>query len=124
MAGARPESAAPTILIGDDDPNIRSVLRRFLEEKGYRVETADNGQECLDGAERFAPHLILLDIDMPVMNGLEALQRIRQIKNPPAVMMITGNEDATTARSCMELGACDYIVKPEFVKSFETVSQS
>jgi CheY-like chemotaxis protein len=107
-----PKAAAPLILVADDDLNVQSVLRRFLEEKGYRVETAGNGNEALEALEKLRPCLILLDIAMPLMNGLDTLKRIRESGNDVAVMMITGNKDLEIARECMKLGACDYIVKP------------
>lgn len=103
---------SPKILIVDDDPDIRRVLRCFLENKGYRIATADNGREALGALEKFAPDLVLLDIAMPIMNGMEALQQIRRSGSRTAVMMITGNMETEPARRCMELGACDYFMKP------------
>ena len=105
-------SLKKTILVIDDEIDLQQLVKIALKSKGYNVETANNGQECLAGIEKFAPNLVLLDIEMPVLNGMEVLQKIRQAPKPPAVMMITGNEDVAIARKCMELGACDYLVKP------------
>ena len=67
-----------TILVADDDADIREILRDTLNSLGAKTITAANGQECLDCAETAAPDLILLDIEMPVKNGLDVLKEIRQ----------------------------------------------
>lgn len=100
------------ILVADDDESIRTILTRFLEGKGYQVMTASNGQEALDALPGFKPHLLLLDIDMPVLSGLQVLRRLRELPKPPGVIMISGNDDVEIARECMKEGACDYIAKP------------
>ncbi len=103
---------AAKILVVDDDPNIQSVLRTFLQSKGFQIESAFNGQEALGILERFHPQLVLMDIHMPVMNGIETLQRIKQSSHQTAVMMISANKDKESMRRCMELGACDFFLKP------------
>jgi len=101
------------ILVTDDDAQIRTMLQRFLSTKGYEVLTAADGREAVAVVKKARPHLVLLDIDMPVMNGLEALKNIRQIDKEVAVMMITANNaDVTLAEQTIREGACDYITKP------------
>ena len=73
------------ILIADDDADIREILKDTLNSLGARIVAAANGQECLDRAETDAPDLVLLDIEMPVMNGLDVLKALRERGNGTAV---------------------------------------
>lgn len=101
-----------TVLVVDDDPTVQDTLRRFLEAKGYEVHTAGDGEEALEAVERVAPDVMLLDIRMPVMDGLEVLQRVRDDGIDVGVIMISGHADEETARHTIEQGAADYITKP------------
>ena len=67
-----------SILVVDDDPDIRDILSETLNSLGARVITAANGQECLDKVDKEAPELVFLDIEMPVKNGLEVLKELRR----------------------------------------------
>ncbi len=107
-----PSKPMPKILIADDDPGVRSSLRRFLEGKGYRVETCADGREALASLKTFAPQLLLLDLEMPVLDGLETLRAMNQAGSKIPVIVITGDDDEDTARECLALGVSDYIVKP------------
>ena len=69
-----------TILVADDDADIRDILRDTLNSLGARIVTADDGQECLDRVEADAPDLVLLDIEMPVKSGLQVLKELRSAK--------------------------------------------
>lgn len=100
------------VLVVDDDIIVQETLRRFLEEKGYEVHTAANGEEALDALERLAPDVMLLDIRMPGMDGLEVLQRVQDGDIDVGVIMISGQADEETARRTLEQGAADYITKP------------
>src|SRR5688500_6794369 len=106
------ESFAGNILVVDDDPDIREVLADRLEALGYRVLTAANGVEGLEVFERQSPHLVLLDIEMPGMNGLEMLGEIRKREHDTAVIMITAYGTIERAVEAMKDGAYDFIPKP------------
>ncbi len=100
------------ILVADDDESIRGVLKRFLEQKNYEVITVCDGKQAVEQFKKFKPAMTLLDISMPVMNGLETLKKILELDSKAAVAMITANGELETARMCMQLGAYDYIAKP------------
>ncbi len=100
------------VLVVDDDPNVQEILREFLSAKGYEVSKAGDGVEALRKVKEERPHLILLDIQMPKMDGLEVLRRLREIDKEVSVIMITSVNEQEIARKAMELGAFDYIVKP------------
>jgi DNA-binding NtrC family response regulator len=101
-----------TILVADDDPDIRDILRDTLNSLGARVITAANGQECLDKADREGPELVLLDIEMPVKNGLQVLRELRQHESGTTVIMITAYGTIERAVQAMKEGAFDFITKP------------
>ena len=100
------------VLVVDDDPNVQEILREFLSAKGYEIITAGDGAEGLRRVKEERPHLILLDIQMPKMDGLEVLRRLREIDKEVSVIMITSVNEQEIARQAIELGAFDYIVKP------------
>ncbi|RKY34583.1 MAG: hypothetical protein DRP69_04245 [Candidatus Duberdicusella sinuisediminis] len=100
------------ILVVDDDKSICSLIKDFLEKKGFSVETAYTGEEGLEKFRKIRPILILLDIRLPGMDGLLTLKKIREIDQNIGVIMITGLKDEETAQKALELGAYEYIVKP------------
>jgi two-component system alkaline phosphatase synthesis response regulator PhoP len=102
---------AQTILVVDDEPEIVKLVRAYLEAAAYRVLTARNGREGLLVAQREKPHLIILDLTMPEMDGLEFTRRLRQKKNTP-IIMLTARVDETDRIIGLELGADDYVTKP------------
>lgn len=110
----------PEILIIDDDPGVRSVLRQFLEKKGYEVSAAEDGASALRMVGSAWPQMILMDVNMPKMNGVKLLQAVRRINKRVPIAMITGQEDLETARECLRLGAFDYIAKPVNFEYLET----
>ncbi len=102
----------PRVLIVDDEPEIVTLLQEFLTLKGYTVYSAGDGREALRVVKAERPHVVLLDIRMPKMNGLETLRQIREIDREIAVVMVTGINEEATGQAALKLGACDYLRKP------------
>ena len=103
--------AKASILIIDDDETIRYFLSRDLEAEGYQVATADSGQAGLKALEKEATDLVLLDIRLPDLGGIDVLQKIREQWPDALVVMLTGEPDHETAVRAMRLGARDYLTK-------------
>jgi two-component system, OmpR family, alkaline phosphatase synthesis response regulator PhoP len=102
---------AGSILIADDERNIVQLVKIYLGNEGFRVETASDGQEALEKARRFRPDLVILDIMMPRLDGLEVCRRLRKESNVP-VIMLTARTDDIDKIVGLELGADDYVTKP------------
>ena len=102
---------AQSILVVDDEPEILKLVRAYLEGAGYRVATAKNGREGLLVARHEKPDLIVLDLGMPEMDGLEFTRRLRQESNTP-IIMLTARVEETDRIIGLELGADDYVTKP------------
>jgi len=100
------------ILIVDDEQSVREVLSEYFMEQGYSVESAGGGEEALAIVQRSTPDLVLLDVRMPGMDGVETLRRIRNAAPDVSVIMVTANEDVALARETLKLGALDYVAKP------------
>ncbi len=100
------------ILVVDDDPDIREVLKDRLESLGYRVLTAASGAEGLELLEKQNPQIVLMDIEMPAMSGLETLKEIRKRELDITVVMITAYGTIERAVAAMKEGAYDFIPKP------------
>jgi diguanylate cyclase (GGDEF)-like protein len=109
-----PESTRYTILVVDDEPHIVQILRFTLEKAGYRVYTAENGQEGLDKLIELQPNLVILDIMMPVMDGYEVCRRMREDfkMNQIPVIMLSAKGDLPERVRGLEGGANDYLIKP------------
>ena len=105
-----PESKA-TILVVDDEEMVRKLLRRILEEAGYAVITATDGQEALDKLSQSKIDLVLLDLKMPELDGFQTLALIRKQSNV-LVMMVTGMGEVTSVNEGLSIGADDYVTKP------------
>ncbi len=101
-----------TLLIVDDEENVRNLLKRALEGAGYEVVTATNGQEALDKASQLNIEMVLLDIKMPGIPGMEVLRQLTTNWPEICVIMATAVAEAQTAVEAMKLGAYDYITKP------------
>ena len=99
------------ILVVDDDANICELLRLYLTKEGYQVTTAGDGEEGLEKFNQLKPDMVLLDVMMPRMDGLEVCRRIRKLGNTP-VMMLTAKGETFDKVLGLELGADDYMVKP------------
>ncbi|MBI2855423.1 MAG: sigma-54-dependent Fis family transcriptional regulator [Chloroflexi bacterium] len=100
------------ILIVDDEEGIRRLCHQALEGEGFLCETASNGQEALARAAQEEFDLVLLDVKMPGMSGLEVLPRLNTAHPDTCVVMVTAMVDAHTAVQAMRLGAYDYLTKP------------
>ena len=100
-----------TILVCDDEQDIVSALEIYLAAEGYRVLKAYNGKEALSVAAREDVHLILMDIMMPVMDGLTAMAQLRQTSNVPVILLTAKSEDTDKVLG-LNVGADDYITKP------------
>lgn len=100
------------ILIVDDEIAIVDVLKTFLEDNGHKVFTAYDGEEAVEVAKQERPHIILLDIYLPKMDGIEVLKEVRRFDEATGVIMITAFREEEVAKQALELGAFDYITKP------------
>jgi DNA-binding NtrC family response regulator len=100
------------ILIVDDEKSFLLLLRRIAESEGYTVKTADNGQQALQVAKSFRPHLILVDLKMPLIDGLTFMERYRAVDKEADFIMITAYATVDTAVKAMKIGALDYLIKP------------
>jgi two-component system, NtrC family, nitrogen regulation response regulator NtrX len=102
----------PNILIVDDEPGIRQSLKGVLEDEGYKTSSAETGEACLETLAERAFDVILLDVWLPGIDGLETLQRIRDLEGAPEVIMISGHGTIETAVRATKLGAYDFLEKP------------
>jgi DNA-binding response OmpR family regulator len=100
------------VLVVDDEPDAVELLQEFLTAKGYEVLTASDGEEALLQVKEHRPHLVLLDVRMPKLNGLEVLKRVREIDHEVGVIMVTAVNEEETGRQALKMGAFDYITKP------------
>jgi len=103
--------AVSTILVVDDDPQIRRVLRTALIEHGYEATDARNGEEAIERLREEKPSLIILDMNMPGMNGLETCRTIRTTSNIPIIMLTVRDSEADKI-AALDAGADDYVTKP------------
>ena len=104
---------APKVLVVDDDPSILLLMRETLSNSGFDVAVASAGREAIDICPAFAPDLVLLDINMPGMDGIEACAEIRQqSKRDFPIVMVTSVDDAVSIQRAFAAGASDFIVKP------------
>ena len=114
-----------TILIVDDDPLILKTLSTHFSKSGYEVLTADDGRECLQRYSESMPDLVILDIRLPDLDGLEALRRIRDIDPKATVIIITAYDDMKTTVEAIKSGAFEYLVKPlDFLELDLTINKA
>jgi signal transduction histidine kinase len=112
-------SDRPTILLVDDEADIREVLRMSLTDMGYAVEAAEDGQAALRLFEEIRPSIVMTDIKMPVVDGIEVLKRIKRIDPETEVIMITGHGDMKLAIESLKNEATDFITKPIHIDALE-----
>ncbi|MCE5251762.1 response regulator [bacterium] len=111
------------ILVVDDEETIRDVLVDFLDSEGYTVKTADSGVTALPIVDDFEPHVVLLDIRMPDMDGLQCLRSIKDMNTRIQVVMMSGFATEHIAQKSLEIGAFDYINKPLCFNHLKNVLQ-
>ena len=100
------------ILIVDDDTSIVGLLQQFFEGTGYHVEFALHGGDALTLIQHDPPDVVLLDIAMPGLDGVQVLQRILALEAAPPVIIVTGHEEGALSVQTRAMGAFDYITKP------------
>jgi len=100
------------ILVVDDEPEVRQLMEHFLTERGYEVRIAENGRLALVALDTFKADVVLLDMHMPEMDGLETLKRLAVRSPSLPVIMVTVNDDVETTTHLLQMGAADYIPKP------------
>jgi len=113
-----------TVLVADDSADTRSVLRRTLGRRGYRVIEAADGREAVEVALRECPDLILMDLNMPVMDGLAATERIRELRErcgDMAIVAVTAFDTYGMKEAATEAGCDAYLLKPLALDELEAV---
>ena len=99
------------VLLADDHRMFAELLARHLEPQFEIVGIIENGRELIEAAERLRPDVIVADISMPSLNGIEAARRINKISHPPRIVFLTMYEDATFAKAAFQAGASGYVLK-------------
>lgn len=105
------EQEQPVLLIVDDEERIRRLLKMYLEREGYQIDEAEDGETALEKARGFDYDLILLDLMLPGMDGLEVCEQLRETKATPVIMLTAKGEETNRVQG-FEVGTDDYIVKP------------
>ena len=100
------------VLLVDDEEEFVTTLAERLELRGFKAQIATNGETALHLIETDPPHVVVLDVMMPGMGGLEVLQRIKERNPQIPVILLTGHGDTKEGREGMRLGAFDYLMKP------------
>lgn len=111
----------PKLLIVDDETDIREFARHFFQKRGIDTLTASGGQEALELIGANSPHLVLLDVRMGGMTGVDVLRELRVSGNNIKVVMVTGVEDPVIIKQIQELGVSGYIHKPLALDELERV---
>ncbi len=100
------------ILIVDDEEDFREITCKRLEKRGFRVKVAEGGEKALEILEHSSTDVVLLDVKMPGMGGIETLRRIRTMKPLVEVVLLTSHASVDSGIEGMKLGAFDYLIKP------------
>ncbi len=100
------------ILVVDDETDACYLIKEYMEEKGYDVIVSYNGEDALEKVKNLEPDIMLLDITMPGIDGMEVLRRVRQFNDKIGIIMVTGINDESKAKEAIKKGADDYITKP------------
>jgi CheY-like chemotaxis protein len=122
---AKDERAAPFILLADDEEIIRTITKDYLESTGYRVACVTNGKEALDFLQTEVPDLLIMDMQMPVLDGMEALAQLRRSPDPriakTPVISLSGLVAPGHRERCLAAGANGCLAKPFGIKDLERV---
>ncbi len=102
----------PIILVVDDEEDVLGVFQQIIPKTEYTVLIAKTGKEALEQVEKESPNLVVLDLKLPDISGIDVLRRVKRVNNNIEVIMITGYGTIETAKKAMRLGAYDYITKP------------
>jgi two-component system response regulator AtoC len=117
--------AQKSILVADDDASIRSLLKQLLTDEGYSITEAATGTEVVTQVSQNSPDLVIMDVRMPELNGIEALPKVKNASPKTAVLIMTAFGSSRAAIDAMQLGAFDYITKPfELDKIAHTVKRA
>jgi len=100
------------VLIVDDEPEVADVLNEAATGFGHQTAVALNGVQALRAVREFSPHVVLLDIQMPGIDGHTVLDHLKGSPHPPAIIIVSGNRDDEEARALLQRGAFDYVTKP------------
>lgn len=111
MLTSDPETATARVLVVEDDEEIADVLRRSLRHEGYEVRTSGDGIDALDVAAGFVPDLVVLDLGLPRLDGVEVCRRLREDGDVP-ILMLTARAETEDRVDGLDSGADDYLVKP------------
>ena len=111
----------PKLLIVDDESDIREFAKSFFKKRGIEVLTASGGREALNLIAQHNPGLVLLDVRMEEMTGIEVLRELRKSNNQTRVIMVTGVEEEETVKEANTLGVVTYIHKPLILEELEKI---
>ena len=106
-------SAPIRVLVADDEKNLRDLIVRELERKGHEAAGVPDGRAALERLREDMPDVLLLDMRMPRMEGIEVLRALGEMSEAPQVIVMTGFQDVANAVEAMKLGAYDYLTKPD-----------
>jgi DNA-binding response OmpR family regulator len=116
-----PARARGDIVVVDDETDVREVLSEYLELKGFDVRQATSGEEALAKVAESCPDVVLLDLGMPGLSGIETLRRLRSDNPRTCVIVVSGNQDQDLAQKVLAMGAADYVPKPVDFGYLETI---
>ena len=104
-------STEPLVLVADDETRITKLVELALGDEGFRVVTAEGGREALEKAEEYRPDVVLLDIMMPDLDGIEVMRELRE-RRPVPVILLSAKDSTSDKALGLDLGADDYLAKP------------
>ncbi len=107
------------LLLVDDEIDVCDFMKKFFKERSFEVFVAYNGQEAMELVELKKPQIIILDIRMPVMDGMAVLKELHKANSDSKVIIVTAIEDPSRAEEAMRFGAVDYITKPLLLEQLE-----
>lgn len=105
-------SSPRKILVVDDEPNARNALAELVRDEGFDVDIARDGTDALDKVSTFQPQVVITDLDMPGVDGVELVKRLQRLAVPPTIIVLTSYGEASRALDAMRAGATDYLTKP------------